>query len=181
MTQESKFSFIDNEILRGNLGIIFDHILELIYLSESIKYNDVLKSSFRKTTTIYTASIIEALLLCLLKKHKNEKDLARTNMIFRITKEIYKINNLEKIVLGKNVEETEKFKFDKINLSQINTLCKEHKLISSELSKRVDVMRKLRNKLHIGDLKNLENDYTKKDLEFAFSVAKEVKDLVKLS
>lgn len=75
--KSSNFAFITDPILRENLDRVFDHILELLYLSESARYNDILKSSFRKTIIIYTASIIEGLLLYTLKQKKTEEECAQ--------------------------------------------------------------------------------------------------------
>jgi len=159
------------------MDIAFDHLTELVYLSESSNYNPILKSSFRKTTIIYTASIIEAMLLWFLKNKISETELKRETKIFKISKEIYKINDKEKIVLGEDVVKTEQVKFSKLNLVDINTLCKENSIITDSIYKDVDRVRELRNKLHIGTLTAIETDYSKDDLEFVFSVAKEVKNL----
>lgn len=178
MPLTSNFPFIDDEIMRENLDIAFDHLTELTYLCETPRYNSVLKSSFRKTTIIYTASIIEALLLWFLKRRIKEADLKRETKIFKISKDIYKINNEERIVLGKDVIKTEQFKFSKLNLVDINSICKNNGIITDKMFKDVDKVRALRNRLHIGTLVVVEKDYTKIDLEFVFSVAKEVKKFV---
>src|SRR3989338_944395 len=179
MSGESNFPFVEDDILRKNLDIAFDHIIELTSLSESPAYSDILKSSFRKTTIIYTASIVEALLLLLLKKQKTEEQLARRNEVFEVTKEIYDVNESERIALGKTVHRVEKFRFDKVNLDQINLLCRDHSLITKDIYQDVDRIRKLRNRLHIGTLTNIEEDYTKQDLEFVFSVARVIKNLAR--
>ncbi len=140
----SNFPFVDDEIMRENLDIVFDHLTELTYLCETPRYNSVLKSSFRKTTI-----------------------------------DIYKINKEERIVLGKDVIKTEQFKFSKLNLVDINSICKNNGIITEKMFKAVDKVRELRNRLHIGTLEVVEKDYTKIDLEFVFSVAREVKNLAK--
>lgn len=175
----SNFSFINDEILRENLDIAFNHLIELTYLCETPKYNSVLKSSFRKTTIIYTASIIEALLLWLLKKNTHGVNLKKETKIFQISKDIYKINSEEKIVLGKEVIKIEQIKFSKLNLGEINSLCRNSGLITDKVFKDVDRVRELRNRQHIGNLEVVEKDYTKTDLEFVFSVARVVKNLVR--
>lgn len=177
MTKTSNFPFVTDNILRENMDITFDHLTELVYLSESPNYNSILKSSFRKTTIIYTASIIEAMLFWFLKNKISESELKRETKIFKISKEIYKINNKEKIVLGEDLIKTEQIKFSKLNLVDINTLCKDNRIITDSMFKNIDKVRELRNKLHIGTLTVIETDYSKDDLEFVFSVAKEVKHL----
>ena len=177
MQTESHFSFVQDSILRENLDITFDHLLELLSLSELPTYSETLRSSFRKTVIIYTASIIEAILLWLLEETKSEKELSKKQVVFRPTKIIYEISNTERIVLGKDEEKIEICKFDKLNLDQINKLCKEHKIISEDFFGKIDKVRVLRNRLHISTLNRVEKDYSKTDLEFVFSVARDIKHL----
>jgi hypothetical protein len=68
----------------------------------------------------------------------------------------------------------ERIKFSKLNLGQINELVLDHKLVSNELFKRLDKVIILRNKQHLGSLEKIESNYSKKDVEFVFSVAKDV-------
>jgi len=118
----------------------------------------------------------------LLKTGKSEtgrikEALKRETKRFKIEKEIYQISDAEKIVLGKDVTTVEQIKFSKLNLADINTLCKENGIITDSIFKKVNKVRELRNKLHIGTLTVIEKDYSKKDLEFVFSVAREIKKL----
>jgi len=173
----SNFEFIKDVSLRENLDRTFDHILELISLSESTKYNEVLKGSFRKTIIIYTASIIEALLLYILKQKKTEEECAQTKKKFVILKKFYPVEESKHIVLGEYREEKDIVHFDKLNLDQINKYCRKFQLIEESVFQRVDRVRILRNQQHLGGLSRIERGYTKTDLELVFSVAREVKKL----
>jgi len=179
MSEEANFAFVNDTILRRNLDITFAHLVELFSLSESSKYTDTLRSSFRKTVIIYTASIVEALLLWMLKQRIGEEALARRQTIFKVSKVIYDINPTERIVLGKDEVKVERCRFEKLNLDQVNDLCKEHGIISDSMFKDVDRVRGLRNRLHISTLAKVEEDYSKDDLEFVFSVARAVKNLAR--
>ena len=174
----SNFIFIKNDILRQNLDQVFDHILEIITIVGSSKYTNFEKSSFRKTVVIYTSSIIEALLLYMLQENKTEEECAKSKSEFKIIKEIYIIDENKKIVLGEDYFKKESFNFKKINLSQINDLCKEHKFVDLNLYKDISKVRDLRNKQHLGSLVAIDS-YSKNDLAFVFNVAKNVKKLVK--
>lgn len=169
---DSRFGFIEDGITRVHLDRAFQLIIELVTLSEAKEYTDELKSSFRKTAIIYTASIIEALLLSILKGAKTEAECDESKETVEQT--LYKISDKEQISIVKN--KRIKVSFLKLSLDQINKLCKKFKLISNELSAKVDVVRDLRNRQHLGSLSEIEATYTKKDLEFVFSVAKEVAD-----
>jgi hypothetical protein len=177
MSTPSNFSFVSDRIIRENLEIAFDHLIELLFLSESTGYSNTLKSSFRKTVIIYTASIIEALLFWIIKINKTEEEISGKSTEFKIIKTLYPINKEERIVLGKDYLKKNKCRFEKLNLDQINDICKKHNLISKDLFGKIDKVRRLRNRLHISTLKVLENEYSKTDLEFVFSVAREVKKL----
>ncbi len=178
MLNSSNFSFISDKIIRENLDITFDHVVVLLSLSESPGYSDTLKSSFRKTIIIFTASIIEALLFCMLRENKTEEEISEESTEFKISKTIYFINDKERIVLGKDCIKSNKCKFEKMNLDQINDVCKKHNLISKDIFNKVDKVRVLRNQMHISTLKVVDNEYSKVDLEFVFAVAHEIKDLV---
>jgi len=141
----------------------------------------VLKSSFRKTIIIYTASIIEALLLFHLRQRTTEEECAQDRREFCIAKNIYEIDSVNMIVLGEWRLRKDKIRFDKLNLDQINRLCKDYKLIGGELHQKIDRVRLLRNRQHLGTLQYIDRDYTKADIEFIFSVAKNVKQLVNRS
>ena len=175
----SNFFFVDDVVLQKNLDIAFNHIAQLASLSESKIYSDALRGSFRKSAMVNTASIIEALLLWMLKKKLKETDLKKETTSFKILKEIYSVNDRERIVLGRDEVKIEHRKFSKLNFAEINPLCREQRIIREELYKKIDQVRVARNGLHIGGLAKVEEGYSKKELEFIFSVAKEVKSLAK--
>lgn len=173
----SNFSFVEDDILRGNIYTAFEHLMELVYLSDLPTYTSSLRSSFRKTAIVYTASIIEALLVWFLKSMVSEENLTRETKSFKISRELYKINNQDRIVLGSHVVNIEPVKLGKINLGDINTLCRDHSVINEQIYKDVDKVRILRNRLHIGTLAAIDSEYSIKDLEFVFSVAREIKKI----
>lgn len=115
----------------------------------------------------------------MLKQAKSEEELAKRQTVFKVTKIIYEINSTERIVLGKNEIKIEKCRFEKLNLDQVNDLCKEHEVISDSLFNDVDKVRTLRNRLHISTLTKIETDYSTSDLDFVFSVARTVKNLAR--
>lgn len=175
----SNFSFIDNSILRANLDRTFDHILELLPLSESKSYKNklVLASSFRKTIIIHTASIIEALLLWKLKQkiNKNEVTLGKEWKYFDI-KIIYKINDSEEIIAGRRKKVIKKI--DSLGFVRIIDLCEKYKIIDEKLVQEIHKIRGLRNKQHISGLTNVERTYSKSDLNLIFGVTRKVKKSV---
>ena len=171
----SHFPFIDNSVLRNNLDVTFQHIVELATIAD--KYDKILSSSFRKTIIIYTASIIEALLLWRLKKKvKATKVKLSDEWKFYDIKILYKISVSEEVVGAKRKKEKKEIK--KLDFVRIIDLCVKYKIVAKQFSEEIHKVRKLRNRLHIGGLAKAEKEYTKKDLKFVFGVAKKIKILV---
>jgi len=179
----SNFAFIDNDILRKNLDIAFDHIIELLAVSDSDFYKNkpLLISSFRKTIIILMASIIEALLLWKLKRTTKSKiiELSDEYKYFDI-RTLHVINKKvkEEIIAGKRKKERKKL--DRLDFIRIIDLCFKYNIFKKVLHNELNKVRKLRNKLHIGGLEKIEKKYTQKDLKFVFSVAKKVDSVVQV-
>jgi hypothetical protein len=173
----SNFSFIKDSILRSNIDHTFDQILVITSLINNESYNEVIKSNFRKIAIILTASIIEALLLYLLKKHKTEKEIQPINQEIKIIKLFYKINEKESISHIVKKQKSTDLKFSKLNLGQLISICKDHEIIHITLKTKLEKIQKLRNKQHIGTLELIDTEYSQNELKLAFNVAKEVKEL----
>lgn len=172
----SNFSFVSDDALRANLDKAFDYIIELVSLIESGKYKSETTSSFRQTAIIYTAAIIEALLLDLLKKKFAETELATEKWELKNKNTLHKVSPEHEIVAGDHKLVKVEARFDRMNLGQINSLLKEKNVIKDELYRKIDKVRNLRNDQHFGTRAAIKK-YSKKDLEFVFSVAGEVKKL----
>lgn len=178
----SNFPFITNRILQYNLDLSFAHIVDLLTLQESEQYKGrekrLLVESIRKTIIIHTASIIEALLLWKLKQYcKTEKIEMVGDWKYFDIYNLYKINESEEIIAGKRKKE--KTDMNRLDFIKITLWCRKYKIINTEeFKKEIDTVRELRNRLHIGSLEEIEKEYSKKDLEFCFSVAKKVKEMV---
>jgi len=174
------FGFIPDTVLSTNINTAFLHVLDLDILSrDTTVYNKTQRSSFRKTIIIYTASIIEALLLYKIKLVCDTKKITSKTWKLKNKKVAYNVSDKHKIIFGDYILHLEEIKINKLNLGQINDLAKEYKIISKELYKEIDKVRKLRNRQHIGTHLMIEKDYNKRDLEFIFSVASKIKDLCK--
>ena len=174
----SKFNFVEDKILEENLNITFRHVLDLVPLLDDSKYNKVSKSSFRKTIIIHTASIIEALLFYVLVSNFDEKDLEIKTWKLKNKKELHKVNDEHRIISGDYKVVVEKIKLNKLNLGSLSIFLKDKGFVNNSLHAKIDKVRKLRNEQHLGTHIKIK-DYSKKDIEFVFSVAKDVKDLSK--
>ncbi|MBL4644747.1 MAG: hypothetical protein JKX80_02680 [Candidatus Pacebacteria bacterium] len=172
----SNFPFVGDTALRGNLDKAFDYIVDLISLSESDDFSELTKSSFRQTIIIYTSAIIEALLLHFLKSNFNEAELVLEKWELVDIKVLYEVDANHKIVTGHHKLKRTKRKLQKLNLDGINSILKSKNSIAPALCTNIDKVRDLRNDQHFGTHTSIKM-YTKKDLEFVFSVAGKVKSL----
>lgn len=175
----SNFPFVSDSILRSNLDLSFDHIVDLLTLSESDQYKgkQLLISSLRKTIIIHTASIIEALLLWKLKQISGSGKIQLPNeWKYREIKVLYAIDSSEEVIAG--IRKREEMSIDRIDFVKITSLCEKHGIITEEKQKNVDKVREFRNRLHLGGLSEMEKEYKKEDLEFCFKVASQVKEAV---
>ena len=176
---KTNFSKIKDSVLRKNLDIVFNYVLILFTLSEAKKYDAIIKSSFRKSVVIYTSSIIEAMILYLLKqKIKSEKIILSNEWKYFNIVPIHKISNnpTEEVISGFRKNEIKNI--ESIDFYRMNDLCLKHKSIDEELFNEVNEARKLRNRLHIGGLKEVERNFNSSDLKFIFMVAEKVKNLL---
>lgn len=173
------FSFVNDRILKKNFDIALDYIFELITLSKSeiCKSKPVLVSNLRKSIIIHTASVIEALLLWKLKQKIKTQQVELSNewKYFNI-KILHTINKSQQIIAGRR--ELEKKRLDRLDFLRIIDLCLKYKIINKSLSNKLHKTRELRNKLHIGGLKEIEKNYTNKILKSVFIAMLETEDVV---
>lgn len=172
--KESHFIFVLDNVLRKNLDIAFDYTVELVIISNSYLKKEI-RSSFRKTIIIYTASIIEALLVLSFKKKIKTEKVTLEDWQYKDIRLIHKIseNPAEEIIWGRRSREIKKLK--NLDFCRISRLCLKHKIVTKKIFSDLEKVRKLRNRLHIGGLETIEKDYRKRDIEFVFGVAKNVK------
>lgn len=175
---ESNFLFIKNVVLRQNLDEAFGHIVDLLPFVESTTYDDLAKSSFRKTIIIYTASIIEALLFHIVDTELNEDDLSVSSWELVNEKILHEVDGSHKIVAGDYKIKVTKTKKEKLNLDGICNILKKKNILTEPLLSKIDVIRRLRNSQHIGTDTKVKS-FSTEDLENAFLVASDVKSFVK--
>jgi hypothetical protein len=179
---DSSFPFIKNKILRENLDITFQHIIDLVtFIENTEEHNDIAKSSFRKTTIISTGSIVEALLFSILDEEFSDQDIQQHYATWELKKKIklYEVpeGNI-KIIAGEYILTPSKVKKEKLNLGQISTFLKENNILENKLYEKIDKLRELRNDQHLGTQQKVKL-YTKEDLDNCFAVARDVKNFTK--
>ena len=166
--------FIDSSLLKENIKSIQNDILGLGILSAILPEEDTTNDCIRKTITIYTVSIIEALLLWKLNKEINAGNIALRNEweLRDIGVSIpLKSKDGNEIVIAEKIKEVRKI--EKINFKGRIDLCERHKIIKEELIEKLHEARTMRNKLHIDGSKKVRKKYLQKDVDFISAVREE--------
>ena len=146
--QSNRFSFIQNEDLKENICIASQYIAFLFDLSNSYSVPGSVKYSIYKTIVIYAASITEGLLHYCLDKMSNSKP-SKTKE-YKNIKSIYKLDNGDELFLcSKKITERE---WCDVKFDELNRTAKKENIIDQGLYDKCDLLRKQRNKIHIGDL-----------------------------
>lgn len=178
---EERFHFIHDEILRKNLADALRHVAQLAAIVD--RYPDELQPPFCKSIILHAASMIEAgLHYCLksiIKDQIFESDWSYINM-----KVIHRIeeDSLEGIS-AREFGAVERF-YKKLHLDRhlrfidIEKLSLEKGLLSDQLHKKVANIRKLRNKIHLASLGEVDRGYSQKAINEVFDVAREIFQVV---
>ncbi len=166
------FDYLDDPALKRHLRNAWELVLELLFMSEDKKYQDrdELLSGLRKTVLIHTAAIVEALLLWKLKKVINDGDVVlEDEWKYKDPRQIHVFEDGIEIVWAHRERVTKRI--DRLDFLHISRECQKHSLLRGEkLISDVNKLRAIRNRLHVGNLGDLEDNYDAKDAEFGFSV-----------
>ncbi|MDH5533912.1 MAG: hypothetical protein OEX81_05825 [Candidatus Pacebacteria bacterium] len=175
----SNFQFISDTKLRSNVDKAFDFVVHLVLLTETSQSNTreekLVNNFYRKTIILYTASIVEAILVWKLGKYLKENN--------QKIKGEWKYKNWRKICIDESGDEVgassrlkEEITIHDLDFSRVIQKCKKHEIINtSSLENEVDELRKVRNNIHIGGLEKIESTYTKERVENFFEIAGKVK------
>ena len=133
------------------------------------------RSGYYKSAVILAAAIVEALAYKVLEKNNTLKmpmedwHCVRSNFL----PQQYKSDKGERL----SICERTRFEF-KLNkqtdFKKVNQVCLILKIFSKKLFNKIERVRKLRNKIHIQGLDNLDRSYTKSELEFISSIMNEL-------
>lgn len=173
--KNNRFSFVENEILRENIAIKMQYIVFLLSLEEEYELPGAVTYSTFKTIILFTASIIEALvnykLHELIKKNKiDESKIMGKDEKFFIVKQFHKISNTEEICGIKKTVKPKKLS-ERIDFQELNRAAKRSGLFTKELFEKAEKIREIRNRIHTYALKEVDDKYTKDEINSIFSMA----------
>lgn len=133
------------------------------------------RSGYYKSAIILAAAIVEALAYKILEQN-NSKEMPLENwqcVRSNLLPQQYKSERGERLSVCERMQP--KFKLNKqTDFKKVNEICLALKIFSKKLFNKIEKVRKLRNKIHIQGLDNLDRSYTKSELEFISSVMNEL-------
>lgn len=176
--KNNRFIFVKNEILRENIAIKMQYIVFLVSLEEEYELPGAVTYSTFKTIIIFTASIIEALINYklheLIKEDKiDEKKIMSKNEKLSIVKEFQKISETEEICGIKKTTKIKKLS-ERIDFQELNRAAKRSKLFTETIFTKAEKIRETRNKIHPYALKEVDDKYTKNEINNIFAIASEI-------
>lgn len=180
--KKTRFGFVKNDILRENIAINMQHIVFLLSLEAEYELPGAITYSTFKTIIIYTASIIEALIHYKLDELTNsgrvkeedimgcEEKYSNCNILYTIS-ESEQVCGIKKITKAKNLS-------DDTNFIDLNRAAKRSGLFTDNLFEKAEKIRKARNKIHAYSLKEVDDKYSRKDINDIFALANKIIDRI---
>ncbi|MBI2029333.1 hypothetical protein HYT02_02875 [Candidatus Gottesmanbacteria bacterium] len=175
---ESRFSFINNKVLRVNIVIAFRYIIFLINIESDLKLPGAILYSLYKDIILYTATIVESCIHYCLKEYIDSGQLKSTDIMpyewkDSVCKDLYLISEDEKVCGVIRHKVSEHFT-DKTQFKTLNEACLKANLFDKSLFDKAENLRNIRNNIHLVALKRTDDYYEKKDTQEAFEIAKTI-------
>jgi hypothetical protein len=188
-TFERRFSFVEDDTLKKNIAIAFEYIVFLINAAGKENHKRLIRSSLYKDATVYTGIIVEACLCYVLIKYLSANKLQKTKVLTSKWKEesqgkIYEFNKKKRIRYVIEHINCEDIKASS-NFIEINRACLRGKILSKKEFAIAEEIRISRNRIHVSGLKEIDNLYSKEQLDAIFDKANKIirkveKKLVKI-
>ena len=165
---EDRFSFISNTVLRKHLGDALEFTVHLVSLTLHKPQRQIIIDGLNKTILLYTASIVEAVIHDFIKTQFCKKTFYEKNWTYFDINMLYKIKGDEKdnqeIIAGKRRKKKLKIKRN-IDFKTLNEICYRQKVLTEKQFKKVEGLRKERNKIHLAGLSGQNIPCTKKEID----------------
>jgi len=170
---ERRFIFIDDDTLRKNISIAFEYVVFLIDAAGKDGVKGLIKSSLYKDALLYTGTIVEACLVYTVMKCLEKNKYKKSKLCNHIWKEeshgiIHVFSKRRRIRHVKEHLVTEEIKRT-TNFVEINRACKRGGILSKKEFDIAEEIREARNRIHVSGLKNIDNAYSKDDLDAFFA------------
>jgi len=173
-----RFGFVGDDILKENIIINTQYIVFLRSLDSKYEIPETVSYSVYKTIILYTASIVESIINYKLRelikegKIKNDQIMNIEEKYIHIA-DLYNISPKEKVCGIRKVKRRKQLVDDTIFID-LNKAAKRCNLFNERLFKKSEKLRKMRNKIHLSALSNVDDRYSQSDIDNSFEIAKDV-------
>jgi len=162
------FDFVEDQVLRNNIAIVFQYMLFLILLSEKHKFSGPFLYSIYKNIILCSATITESCLYYSIKYFLNKKKVKAEDVMswswkYSNKADLHEISSSEKVCAGKRSKKFNRFT-DRITFIEMNRIALRARILTRKLFEKSESMRKKRNKIHLAALKKVDDSYSKKRL-----------------
>ncbi len=177
-TLKKGFSFIEDPVLLENIAITMQYIMFLLTIENNHTLPGSVGFTIMKDIIVHTGSILESMLWYALSKGIDKgkftiEDLEIMDEKFKNYKTIHTLSDREEIGA---VTKMKKFKDPKdAMLNDLIYASLRVKLIDKSLSEKLHEIKKDRNKIHLGTLSDVDDDYTNQEINEMFETVKELK------
>ena len=165
--EDINFSFIGDSVFRRNVQRVFRDVFGLIaLLSDDVSPSVV--SCLRKTVVLYTASIIEALVLWKIRQEVVAEKVTLKNEWKYLDPKLIHTTDAYEIIWAKRKEEERSI--SNLDFNVMIRICRDKNIFGDALLLDLDKVRKLRNEIHTDRLENVVKTYRMVNVEFVQKV-----------
>jgi len=174
--QDGRFSFVADDALRANLALHLQYVSFLNLLAHEYDLPGGVRYSLYKTIIVFTASIVEGMLVYKLRNLVDEKAIKIENLFegsvrYEEIKNLWQISDCEYVIGAKKIFCQPAFP-NAPKFQDFIRVAKRIKLFDDALFKKADRLKILRNRIHLDGLEDVDDKYEEKDIEEAFESAK---------
>lgn len=176
---EGRFSFIQDDTLRANIVIAFRYIYFLISLEEEQELPGPISYSLYKDMIVHTASIVESCAYYTLKSFLDAEIIKSTDVMGWEWKEdstTILMEHDEKQAVGMLRHKAYKRFGSHVGFKQLNDALKKAEIHTKTSYECAEELRETRNKIHLAGLDEIDDTYSKSDVDRYFNNARKVLD-----
>lgn len=169
-----RFSFVDNRILQENVAIAVQHISFLVSLDAEYELSGAIQNSAYKNIIMLSASVAEGLINWKLHKITEARPELREDCCIKKPTYI----EVKQICLNESRDEIWAVKKGRqvipldseTDFMKLITYAKKVKLFDDDLESQANKLRIARNKVHLASLAEVDDKYTKKQIDECFGI-----------
>lgn len=171
----SRFSLIDNSILRENITLSVQYVSFLVSLDAEYELGGPTQNSVYKNIVFISASVAEGLLNWKLTKMVRDRPELETEC--SIVTQQYTPLSRNSICINQDgkevwatIKEPKSLPLDATtDFRKLITYAQKVKLFTNEIASEAEKLRKSRNRVHIASLDEVDSSYKKQDVEQCFA------------